>query len=122
MDGRLLGIQDWENLAKEAGFQPAMMAALCPISLRQLQRFFVQHFNQTPGKWMRKLRCEQARRLIAEGWSNKAVAAHLGFSNESHLCHEFRRVYGVPPQSFAPLYGKSKAEANAPALKPGSQA
>ncbi len=102
---RLLRIQDWEKLAKQAEFQPATMAALCPISLRQMERFFAERFAKTPRKWARTLKCRLARQLIAEGWSNKAVAAELRFGNQSHLCHEFKRLYGVSPQTFAPLYG-----------------
>jgi AraC-like DNA-binding protein len=109
MSGRLFKIQNWETLARQAKFQPGVMAALCPVSLRQLERFFARAFDQTPGEWARKLRCHMACRLVAEGWSNRAVAVELGFGNESHLCHEFKRFYGIPPQAFAPLYGVNHA-------------
>jgi len=105
MSARLLKIQDWEKLAREAAFQPAVMAALCPVSLRQMQRFFIEQFEKTPREWARELRCRLARQLISEGWSSKAVALELHFASESHFCHEFKRVYGVCPQTFAPLYG-----------------
>jgi len=101
---RLLKIHDWEKLAREAAFHPGTMAALCPISLRQLERFFVEHFNETPARWARRLKCRLACELIGRGWSNKAVVVELAFGNESHLCHEFKRLFGVTPQSFAPLY------------------
>jgi AraC-like DNA-binding protein len=105
MSGRLLRIENWEKLTRDAKFQPALMAALCPTSLRSLERFFASQFNQTPGEWVRELRCRLARQLIAAGWSNKAVAAELGFADESHFCHQFKRVYSASPQTFAPLYG-----------------
>jgi transcriptional regulator GlxA family with amidase domain len=108
MSGQLLRIQDWESMARQAKFHPAGMAALCCISLRQMERFFVKRFNKTPIVWTRELRCQQARQLIAKGWTNKAVAIELGFANESHLCHEFRRVYGSAPRSFAPTYRNHK--------------
>jgi transcriptional regulator GlxA family with amidase domain len=104
MSGQLLKIHDWESMARQAKFHPAGMAALCSVSLRQMERFFVERFNKTPIAWTRELRCEQARRLIAKGWTNKAVATELDFANESHLCHEFRKVYGLPPRSFSPTY------------------
>jgi AraC-like DNA-binding protein len=105
--GRLHQIPDWEKLAREARYQPAKMAAICPISLRQMQRFFARQFDKTPSEWVRELRCRLARQLISEGWSSKAVAAELGFANDSHFCHEFKLIYDVPPQSFAPLYRTS---------------
>jgi AraC-like DNA-binding protein len=105
MSGRLLRIQNWEKLAREAQFQPSTMAALCPISLRQLQRFFETEFEKTPREWVRELRCRLALRLVAKGWLNKAVAAELHFADESHFCHEFKKVFGFSPQTYSPIYG-----------------
>jgi transcriptional regulator GlxA family with amidase domain len=94
---------DFELLAKEAKFRPGDMAALCSISLRHLERFFASAMHQSVRQWTRCLRCRLAAELISHGWSNKAVVVELGFSNEAHLCHEFKSIYGRPPQSFAPL-------------------
>src|SRR5713101_542611 len=102
MSGRLLRIEKWEALARQADFQPVKMAALCSVSLRQLERFFALRFGQTPGEWSRELKCRQALKLITEGYSNKAVAAELKFGDDSHLCHQFQRIYGASPQSFLP--------------------
>jgi AraC-like DNA-binding protein len=97
-----VSIQDWEKLARDAKFQPALMADRCAISLRQMQRFFVSNFAKTPGQWMRELRCRLALNLISEGWSTKAVSLELNFAHGSHFCREFKRVYGNSPQTFAP--------------------
>ena len=101
MSGRLLRVEKWEVLARQADYQPVKMAALCSISLRQLERFFALRFGQTPGEWSRELKCRQALKLITEGYSNKAVVAELRFAGASHFCHEFKRVYGTSPQSFS---------------------
>jgi AraC-like DNA-binding protein len=98
-------ITEWEQLARQANFHPGVMAALCPISIRHLERLFSRAFNQTPSAWLRELRCRMAKQLISEGWSTKAVAAELDFADEAHFCHVFKRVYGVSPQTFAPGYG-----------------
>src|SRR5581483_4697036 len=102
MSGRLLKIQKWEALARQADFRPAKMAVLCLVSHRQLQRHFEQHHQTTPRKWLRKLQCRMAKQLISQGYSSKAVALDLKFSNPTHFCREFRKVFGAPPQSFAP--------------------
>jgi len=102
MSGRLLRIEQWETLARQADFQPAKMAALCSISLRQLERFFALRFGQTPGEWNRAMKCRRALKLIIEGYSNKAVVAEMKFASEPHLCHQFKQVYGASPQSFLP--------------------
>jgi transcriptional regulator GlxA family with amidase domain len=104
VSGRLFKIQDWEALAREAAFQPAEMASLVPISQRQLQRFFLQHFHTTPSLWLRELQCRKARQLISEGFSTKAVAVQLKFASESHFCREFKKQFGSSPQTFAPTH------------------
>jgi len=104
-------IQDWETLAGQARFQPSTMAALCPISLRHLRRFFKEAFDRTPSEWLRDVRCKRAMRLVSEGWSTKAIAVELHYADESSFCHEFKRVYGFPPQTYAPMYCLSKREA-----------
>lgn len=106
MKPRLLCIKDWERLARQAEFEPGKMAALSLISVRQLERFFADHFHQTPREWAKALQCRLARSLIATGYSTKAAAAELKFADESHFCHEFKRVYGVCPQTFAPAWGR----------------
>ena len=101
----------WEQVAREAKFRPGDMAALCSMSLRHLERLFSEHFQQTPKRWTRELRSDLARQLITLGWTNKAVAKELGFANPSHLCREFKELYGLRPGDFAPtLHGKLKRE------------
>jgi AraC-like DNA-binding protein len=103
-----VSIQDWEKLARDARFQPALMADRCAISLRQMQRFFVSNFAKTPRQWTRELRCRLALNLISEGWSTKAVSLELYFAHGSHFCREFKRIYGNSPQTFAPHDGRSE--------------
>ena len=97
-----LTLPEWEQLAGNAGFHPETLAALCSASLRHLERFFRWRFGERPEAWMRERRCRRAAELIARGYSTKAAAEELGFANPAHFCHEFKKVYGFPPQSFAP--------------------
>jgi AraC-like DNA-binding protein len=105
MKGKLSRIKDWEKLAEQAEFCPTNLAALCSISLRHLERFFLSQRKKTPTEWLREVKCGNAAKLISQGYSNKAVVAELRFSNQSHFCHEFKRIYGVSPQTFAPGVG-----------------
>jgi len=104
MSARLLRIREWERLAWDSDFRSGKMASLCFVSQRQLQRFFDQHFHTTPSKWLRQLQCRMARKLITEGYSNKAVAYDLKFASNSHFCREFKKIFRATPQSFAPAY------------------
>src|SRR4030095_6529431 len=97
----LLTIKEWEQVAREADFSAAKMACLCSVSQRQLQRLFRQHLHCTPSRWLRELQCRLAKQLIARGYTNKAAAAELKFSSESHFCREFKKKFGTSPQSFA---------------------
>lgn len=115
MNGSLLTIEQWEQVAREAEFNPAKMASLCSISERQLQRLFRQHLRCTPSHWLRELQCRLAKDLITQGYSNKAAANELKFANESHFCREFKKVYGTSPQSFAPAHVSERK--SSPALR-----
>ena len=102
MASRLARVHSWEHLAHKSNFKPSLMAAHCHVSLRQLQRYFLTNHGIPPGKWSRAVRIRQAKVLISQGWSDKAVAHELGFSNSAHLCNEFRKAFAATPQAFAP--------------------
>ncbi|MGO8926418.1 MAG: helix-turn-helix transcriptional regulator [Limisphaerales bacterium] len=102
MSRRLLDVADWEKLASDAAYEPETMAWHCSVSLRQLERFFRLQIRQSPGTWIRHLRCQKAATLISAGYSSEAAAEELGFASPAHFCHEFKKVYGVSPQAFAP--------------------
>jgi transcriptional regulator GlxA family with amidase domain len=122
MKTRLLKIQDWETIAREAKYKPETMAALCPVTLRHLERFFRDRFHKPPREWAREYRCRLARELISRDLSNKAVVIELSFGNQAQLCHDFHRVYGVSPQSFAPLYEARPARQAAQSVSPPAAA
>lgn len=103
-------VSQWEQLAKDADYSPAKMALLCNVSERHLQRLFKTHIRCTPSRWLRDLQCRLAKELISQGYSNKAAAMELKFASESHLCREFKKVFGTSPQTFAPSK-KLKTEA-----------
>ena len=92
----------WEILARQAEFKPAKMASLCGVSERHLQRIFKKQVGCAPRRWLRDLQCGLAKELIGQGYSSKAAAAELGFATEPHFCREFKKVFGVSPQKFAP--------------------
>lgn len=105
MSGKLVRTQDWEQVAKQAEFKPAKMATLCSMSERHLQRIFKKHLQRTPSQWLRELQCRLAKQLISQGYSSKAAAAELNFATDAHFCREFKKIFGTPPQSFAPAHG-----------------
>ena len=97
----LQAIQNWEELAAKAEFQAGRLSLLCRVSPRQLQRFFKLRFNTSPSDWLRQRRCLLAKNLLAQGWSNKAVASDLRYADPSHFCHEFKKTFRTSPRLFA---------------------
>jgi transcriptional regulator GlxA family with amidase domain len=102
MKGLTPNIGDWQTLAHRAKFRPASMAALCCISLRQLERHFANQFHTTPRSWTQHLRLRLAKELLSRGFTNKAVVAELGFTDNAHLCREFKKRCGNTPRCYAP--------------------
>jgi len=94
--------REWEELAEKADFNLAKMAVLSGLSIRHLQRIFLRDLHCTPKQWLRELRCRRAKRLILKGYSSKAAAAELKYATAAHFCRDFKKVFGVSPQSFAP--------------------
>ncbi|SCG62459.1 helix-turn-helix domain-containing protein [Micromonospora coxensis] len=72
------------------------------VPVRRLQRLFLEHVGVGP-KWViRRYRLQEAIELAATGppdWS--ALAADLGYSDQSHLIREFTTVTGVSPAAYA---------------------
>lgn len=102
MSARAIRIEDLEKRAWDADFKPGALASLCGLEVRQLQRDFRKDFKTTPTDWLRRLRCRLAVERLTKGYSTKATATELKFGGPSGLCHDFQKVYGVSPQSFAP--------------------
>jgi AraC-like DNA-binding protein len=88
------------------------MAAICRISLRQLERLFAEAFHQTPKIWLRDFRCRLAVGLLAQGHSNKEVVAELCFGSSSHFCHDFRKAYAGTPRKTAERLFRCRNVAN----------
>jgi len=67
----------------------APIPALCDYLLMSpstLHRFFQQQSGMSPGAYFRKLKLEEARRLICdEKWQVKAAAYHLGYRHPNDL-------------------------------------
>jgi AraC family transcriptional regulator len=78
------------DLAREAGVHPVHLA-----------RVFRRFHGVPPGLYRRRLRIQRACRLLGlKGLRLAEVAAHAGFSDQSHLSRELRAVLGETPARF----------------------
>ncbi|MBL7498952.1 AraC family transcriptional regulator [Frankia sp. CNm7] len=72
-------------------------------TVRQAQRLFAEHVGVGP-KWViRRYRLREVTERMAAGgpidWA--ALAADLGYTDQSHLVRDFRDVFGEPPTHYA---------------------
>lgn len=84
--------------------RPITQAALqrvARLSSSRLQALFREVTGYPPLDYLRRLRVEEARRLLAEpNLSVKEIAARTGFRDTSHFSKVFRRVDGLSPAHF----------------------
>jgi AraC family transcriptional regulator len=78
------------QIAREAGRHEIHLA-------REFRRFF----GIPVGAYLRRLRTEQAERLLLKPqMSICEIAQSCGFANHSHLCREFKAHFGITPSEY----------------------
>jgi AraC-like DNA-binding protein len=84
---------------KENGFSVKVLAIRIGMDVRTMERHFRKQFRITPKVWITRERMSLAPPLLAEGLSNKQVAASLSYTCESNFCRDFKRYFGRAPQA-----------------------
>jgi AraC-like DNA-binding protein len=79
------------------------LARLSGLDRFQLSRQFRRSFGLSPHAWLVQTRLKEARRRLAQGEPPAAVAAEVGFSDQSHLGRWFRRAYRMTPAHYRAL-------------------
>jgi transcriptional regulator GlxA family with amidase domain len=100
MNNRLQHIQHWLELAPKARYRSVTLARICQVSVRQLERYFLKHFQQTPHQWLRTARLNRAVELLKDGSSVKETAMMLGYKAVPHFTRDFKQWSGMPPTRF----------------------
>lgn len=84
-----------DGVAFAAGVHPA-----------HLTRVFRAHYGCAVGEYVRRIRVEiAARELATSQRSIAAIAADLGFADQSHFTRVFARITGLPPARYRKLHG-----------------
>lgn len=76
------------------------LAALCNLSVRQLTRGFRASRSRSIGDHVAQARLDNAKRMLADDQSVKAVAYSVGFASPSSFIAAFRRATGETPRQF----------------------
>ena|SRR5579883_2748413 len=89
-----------ENYASKISiYELANVACISPY---HFLRIFRRAYRMSPHAYLTQIRLSRARALLRESDMDLAgCAAVTGFSDQSHLVRNFKRVYGVTPGQYA---------------------
>ena len=79
----------------------AELSRLTGLSGFHLTRVFRRSLGLPPHAYQAQLRVRLAKSLLREGRGIAEVAADVGFSDQSHLTRQFKRLVGVTPAKYA---------------------
>ncbi|MCY0929120.1 helix-turn-helix transcriptional regulator [Streptomyces sp. H27-H1] len=92
----------WRRLAESGGLLAvSRLAAETGWSVRQLENRFNEQAGMPPKAVARVMRLNRAMRMLAAGSLSPAeVAIACGFSDQPHLCRDFKVMTGATPREF----------------------
>jgi AraC-like DNA-binding protein len=76
------------------------LARAVGLSVRTLERRFLEETGLSFGRWRRQARLQQALRDLALGRPIKTVAADAGYAGASAFTSAFREAFGVTPARY----------------------
>lgn len=81
--------------------EPALLAQMCGLSVKQFLAYFRRSFHRTPLQYLRAVRIQKACfYLVSTEDSILSIALETGFHSHSVFNHTFRHMMGCSPQSF----------------------
>ncbi|HLJ27919.1 MAG TPA: AraC family transcriptional regulator [Candidatus Angelobacter sp.] len=71
------------------------------LSSSHFRHLFQQQTGTTPRRYHKLLRLHRAQHLLRESFLNvKQVMADVGWTDESHFCRDYKKVYGECPSKL----------------------
>src|SRR5579864_4347902 len=75
-----------------------IISRIVNLSNSHFRHLFQQHMGITPRQYHKLLRLQKAQHLLRGSFLNvKQVMAEVGWTDESHFCRDYKRVYGESP-------------------------
>ena len=84
------------------------MIAESGLSKRGLEKAFEKHLGRSPASELRRLRLDEAKRLLTQTDAKiETIAYNCGYSNSSNLSCAFRKDTGLSPKAYRRQYSKA---------------
>ncbi|HEX3626282.1 MAG TPA: helix-turn-helix transcriptional regulator [Verrucomicrobiae bacterium] len=100
MSSKLNYVKDWQRLVRQANWSASLLAKATGVSVRALERHFVENFGRSPKAWLMEQRRLLAIDLLQKGCSVKEAAHLLGYSHPQHFSRDFRHYWGFSPSAL----------------------
>jgi AraC family transcriptional regulator len=99
---KLRAVVEYVEEHLDAGLTLEQMAAVAHLSAYHFARQFKVATGQPPHQYLITRRVERAQQLLHadRDLSLAEIAASVGFADQSHFSHHFKRVVGVTPRQF----------------------
>ena len=79
----------------------AALARLVNLSPSRLRHLFKNETGLTPNQFIKEVRLSEAEKLLRNTFLRvKEIMNRVGFLDESHFGHEFKKTYGVSPSKY----------------------
>jgi AraC-like DNA-binding protein len=99
--GELSRLREWIDANLAEPFNLEDLAREARVSVRHLHRAFPSAIGMSPYKYILTRRVDRARVLIEAGIASLSeIAALVGFCDQAHMAHTFRKVLKVSPSYF----------------------
>jgi transcriptional regulator GlxA family with amidase domain len=98
--GRLKDVCTWAASNLHADLSVEALAARAGLSTRQFARCFHEAFGTPPASYIKALRLDSARMLLAQGVAVAHAAEASGFASADAFRRAFERQFGVAPSEY----------------------
>jgi AraC-like DNA-binding protein len=103
----------WLALAPAARYQASVLAKLCGVCPRQLQRQFQLMLGCCPQKWLDGLRLAEIEKRLLAGEQLKKALSELGYAHSSTFYRQYRAWRKMPPLQFLVQCAQNSEPGNA---------
>ena len=92
---------DFMNANLQRKISLTELANVVDLSPSHLSQLFKTQSGLSPGEYLRRLRMEKARRLLATSLlSIKQIMAQVGYDHRSNFVRHFRRYFDLAPSEY----------------------